>query len=72
MKTNKLHIVVSPTDAGYYIVNLVRGTKGITLRSYQPTEAVDARRFAQELSDVIDCGWTDKRKRGKTTVNSVR
>ena len=62
MKTNKLHIIVSRTDGeqGYYIIDLVKGAKTLTLRSYKPTEAIDARRFADELSNVINCDWIDK------------
>jgi hypothetical protein len=59
---DKLHIIVCQTDAGYYIVNLVKGKRAITLRSYNPEEVVSARRWADELSDVINCGWIDRRR----------
>ena len=62
MTAKKLHIVVSQPEGDYFIVNLVRGGRGITLRSYKSTEAISARSFANDLSELIDCDWIDKRR----------
>ena len=62
MATKKLHIIVSQPEGDYFFVDIVRGSKKITLRSYESTEAVSARSFANGLSEVIDCDWIDKRR----------
>jgi len=61
MDTQKAHIIVSQTDSGYYIVDVKRRSEAITLRSYKSTEALDARRFADTLAELLHCSWQDKR-----------
>ena len=45
----------------FYFVELVKGKKRIALRSYPKEEAIAVRKFAQDMSDTLDCDWIDRR-----------